>query len=439
MLGTRTAGELARSALGLEAARVGETALRTLLEAAGSARATRAAGATGAAIKDGTSALDARAGCRSSGSGRWRWRRWGLVDGTWPRLRHDDLADGYSRDYGSRRGCGSFRRGLNCRSDRRCKHFGGRRLGRGRLSDGRWSNYGRSFDDGWGSDGRRDDGCGCLRLRSLHFRRSRGRNDDGRSRGCDDSWTRGDVRLGDDGLDRGGRRSRRSGRHCRPRDDRSCASTCSNCGPGNDGRASRADDSCAGSWMHDGRSLTRLGHDHPWLLAMDDRGRRNDARSSHGRSNDGGCSRTSCRGSARDCRGQARTGNHSGRRGGSGGTMGILCESLGFLLFGQNGLHHIARLGDVGEVNFGLRPRVVPGAGCRRSRLGSPLKMPANSLRLKLLDGAGVGFAFRQIHVLKRFEDFFALDFQLARQIVNSNLTHPPLFVVLPTASVTWS
>jgi hypothetical protein len=65
--------------------------------------------------------------------------------------------------------------------------------------------------------------------------------------------------------------------------------------------------------------------------------------------------------------------------------------------------------------------------------------MPANSLRLKLLDGAGVGFAVRQIHMLKRFEDFFALDFQLARQIVNSNLTHPPLFVVLPTASVTWS
>lgn len=34
-------------------------------------------------------------------------------------------------------------------------------------------------------------------------------------------------------------------------------------------------------------------------------------------------------------------------------------------------------------------------------------------------------------HRLQGIENLFTLDFQLARQIVNSNLTHPPLFVAL--------
>jgi hypothetical protein len=42
-----------------------------------------------------------------------------------------------------------------------------------------------------------------------------------------------------------------------------------------------------------------------------------------------------------------------------------------------------------------------------------------------------VSLAFRQIHVFQSVENLPALDFQLTRQIVNSNLTHPPLFVVL--------
>ena len=45
-----------------------------------------------------------------------------------------------------------------------------------------------------------------------------------------------------------------------------------------------------------------------------------------------------------------------------------------------------------------------------------------------------MGLAFAQTQTSQSIEDLFTLDFQLARQIVNSNLTHPPLFVVLPYA-----
>ncbi len=43
-----------------------------------------------------------------------------------------------------------------------------------------------------------------------------------------------------------------------------------------------------------------------------------------------------------------------------------------------------------------------------------------------------MGFAFGQTQTSQSIENLFAFDFQLTRQIVNSNLTHPPLFVVLP-------
>ena len=60
--------------------------------------------------------------------------------------------------------------------------------------------------------------------------------------------------------------------------------------------------------------------------------------------------------------------------------------------------------------------------------------MPANLLGFMRLDGTRVGFALGQTHEFQSVENLFTLDFQLTRQIVNSNLTHPPLFVVLPNA-----
>jgi hypothetical protein len=43
-----------------------------------------------------------------------------------------------------------------------------------------------------------------------------------------------------------------------------------------------------------------------------------------------------------------------------------------------------------------------------------------------------MGLSFGQTQASQSIENLFTLDFQLTRQIVNSNLTHPPLFVVLP-------
>jgi len=60
--------------------------------------------------------------------------------------------------------------------------------------------------------------------------------------------------------------------------------------------------------------------------------------------------------------------------------------------------------------------------------------MPTHTLSFTRLDGTRVGLAFCQAHRFQSIENLFTLDFQLARQIVNSNLTHPPLFVVLPCA-----
>jgi hypothetical protein len=58
----------------------------------------------------------------------------------------------------------------------------------------------------------------------------------------------------------------------------------------------------------------------------------------------------------------------------------------------------------------------------------------AHTLSLTRLDGTRVSLAFRQADSFQCIENLFTLDFQLARQIVDSNLTHPPLFVVLPCA-----
>ncbi len=39
--------------------------------------------------------------------------------------------------------------------------------------------------------------------------------------------------------------------------------------------------------------------------------------------------------------------------------------------------------------------------------------------------------AFGETHIFQSVKNLLTFDFQLTRQIVNSNLTHPPLFVVL--------
>ena len=61
-------------------------------------------------------------------------------------------------------------------------------------------------------------------------------------------------------------------------------------------------------------------------------------------------------------------------------------------------------------------------------RLGPAIKMNANLFRLVILQRTGVGLAAVQAELHQYVKNLTALDFHLAREIVDSNLTHPPLF-----------
>jgi hypothetical protein len=106
---------------------------------------------------------------------------------------------------------------------------------------------------------------------------------------------------------------------------------------------------------------------------------------------------------------------------------------LFFLLFGgQDGLHHVAGLGDVREVDFGRNG--LRGAGGRGSAVAarprSTLIMRANFFRLEILQRTGMGLAAGQAEFRQYVKNLPALDFHLAREIVDTNLTHPPLFKI---------
>jgi hypothetical protein len=111
----------------------------------------------------------------------------------------------------------------------------------------------------------------------------------------------------------------------------------------------------------------------------------------------------------------------------------VAATGLGFLflLFGKNRLHHVAGLGNVGQINLGCnglgsaRGSAAVGAGPR-----SALEVRANFLGLMFLDGTGVGLAFSQAKLRQHVKDLTAFDFHLACEIVDSNLTHPPLFEI---------
>jgi len=102
-----------------------------------------------------------------------------------------------------------------------------------------------------------------------------------------------------------------------------------------------------------------------------------------------------------------------------------------FLLLGQQRLHHIAGFGDVRKIDLGhygfralaarRRPRV-------RGALRFPGKVRTNLLSFVKLQRAGVRLARRNPDSWKNVENRPRLYFQLFREIVNTNLTHPPLF-----------
>jgi len=53
--------------------------------------------------------------------------------------------------------------------------------------------------------------------------------------------------------------------------------------------------------------------------------------------------------------------------------------------------------------------------------------MRANFLGFIVFERTGMGFFLSNPDYGQRIQDRFALDFQLSGQVVNSNLTHPPL------------
>ena len=134
------------------------------------------------------------------------------------------------------------------------------------------------------------------------------------------------------------------------------------------------------------------------------------------------------------------------RRCGAGGRCGRLrrrrCCRLGrhvrmarhflfFVLLGQDGLQHIAGLGNVRKVNLGddgLRGMTRRRAACMRGRFCILGEVCAHLFRFVRLQRARVSLHSLDPKLGKEVDNCARLHFQLARQIVDTNLAHPPLF-----------
>jgi hypothetical protein len=98
-----------------------------------------------------------------------------------------------------------------------------------------------------------------------------------------------------------------------------------------------------------------------------------------------------------------------------------------FLLPGQNGLHHVARLVDVRQINLRLHALLRPGG--LAGPCGRPAIMGTHLLRLMVFYRARVSeLPLTQAEFRKYVKNLPALHFHLACEIVDSNLAHPPLF-----------
>jgi hypothetical protein len=101
-----------------------------------------------------------------------------------------------------------------------------------------------------------------------------------------------------------------------------------------------------------------------------------------------------------------------------------------FLLLGQNGFHHVAGLVYVRQIDLGLKSLRRPErrTGLTRART-APSIVRTHLVRLVILNGARVReLAVAQAELCQCVKNLPALDFHLAREIVDSNLAHPPLF-----------
>jgi hypothetical protein len=107
-----------------------------------------------------------------------------------------------------------------------------------------------------------------------------------------------------------------------------------------------------------------------------------------------------------------------------GGTLSLFLARL-------NRTQDIAGLRDLRQVNLRLGLGLMPDGGWS---FGSALQKHTNPLSLIFFEGAGVGLRFRNTNILQNIEDLSAFDLKLTRQVIDSYLTHPPLFS--PSASL---
>jgi hypothetical protein len=99
---------------------------------------------------------------------------------------------------------------------------------------------------------------------------------------------------------------------------------------------------------------------------------------------------------------------------------------------------HISGTRDVRQIDFGL-DLVFATRGARRSRggrrfLGMSAEVVPDQNGFVFFQRAGVRFLFGNTDFGEHVKNRLALDLQLPRQIIDSNLTHPPSRL-LPTGS----
>jgi hypothetical protein len=103
-----------------------------------------------------------------------------------------------------------------------------------------------------------------------------------------------------------------------------------------------------------------------------------------------------------------------------------------FSLAGLDSLQHIAGLGNMREINLGRNALRGAGHTCAAlaGRPGSAFKRRADLFGLVVFQRTGMGLAAGQAELRQYVKNLPAFDFHLAREIVDSNLTHPPLFEI---------
>jgi hypothetical protein len=102
------------------------------------------------------------------------------------------------------------------------------------------------------------------------------------------------------------------------------------------------------------------------------------------------------------------------------------------LLLPNNRLQDVSGFRNVRKINLGpdlvwLAVTTARGRLRRRVHLARAAEVSPNFYRFVLFERAGMGFLLGDADFGQHIENRFALDFQLPGQIVNSNLTHPPL------------